>query len=64
VNTQAIAPDVKQVDCYPCHMLHYTWTNCRKHEESGTAMCQWSIEADTVWDAVKAAFANREREAA
>jgi ADP-heptose:LPS heptosyltransferase/predicted SAM-dependent methyltransferase len=56
VNTQAIAPDASVADCYPCHMLHYNWVNCRKHEESGTALCQWSIQVDTVWEAVKRAM--------
>jgi len=57
VNTQVMVPDAKAVDCYPCHTLHYTWAHCRKHEQSGTAMCQVSIEPDTVWAAVKRALA-------
>ncbi|MBA0088325.1 MAG: hypothetical protein HRJ53_25350, partial [Acidobacteria bacterium Pan2503] len=63
LNTQPIIPDATKVDCYPCHTLHYTWEHCRKHEESGTAMCQVSIEVDTVWEAMKRALGYREIEA-
>jgi ADP-heptose:LPS heptosyltransferase/predicted SAM-dependent methyltransferase len=35
--------------CYPCHMLHYNWDHCRKHEETATAMCQHEISPDKFW---------------
>ena len=35
-------------ECYPCHQLHYGWDYCKKHEESGTADCQWTIAPDQV----------------
>jgi hypothetical protein len=39
--------------CYPCHMLHYGWDHCRKHEETATAMCQHDISPDTVWKEIE-----------
>jgi len=39
--------------CYPCHMLHYGWEFCRKHEETATAMCQHDISPDTVWSEIE-----------
>jgi ADP-heptose:LPS heptosyltransferase/predicted SAM-dependent methyltransferase len=35
-----------------CHMLHYTWEHCTKHEESGTAQCQFDIKPQEIWEAV------------
>lgn len=39
--------------CYPCHMLHYGWDHCRKHEETATAMCQHDISPETVWSEIE-----------
>lgn len=35
-----------------CHIMHYTWEHCKKHEESGTAQCQADISPQEVWEAV------------
>jgi ADP-heptose:LPS heptosyltransferase/predicted SAM-dependent methyltransferase len=35
-----------------CHMMHYSWDTCTKHEESGTAQCQADIDPAEVWHAV------------
>ena len=40
------------VDCYPCHMMHYGMKYCREHKETGTAMCQMSIDPQRIVDAV------------
>lgn len=37
---------------FPCRMLHYTWEHCMKHEETGTAVCQQSISAETMFNAI------------
>ena len=36
-----------------CHMLHYGWDTCTKHEESGTAQCQVDITVEEVWSVVE-----------
>lgn len=48
-NTISLEP---KVDCFPCHRMHYDWSNCRKDESTGTAACQVSISVDQAWDAV------------
>jgi hypothetical protein len=53
----------QNVKCHPCRMMHYDWTHCWKHEETGTAMCQYDISADRMWDAVNVAL-NSQRKAA
>jgi len=53
-NTAALGPD--GVDCWPCHRMHYNWDHCRKHEETGTAMCQYNIGIEKAWQAVTRAF--------
>ena len=32
-----------------CHQMHYGFTHCTKHEESGTAQCQVDISVEEVW---------------
>lgn len=58
VNTTSLFTRV--TPCYPCHQLHYTFEHCQEHVESGTAMCQYSIEPDTVWAALLEAYERRE----
>jgi len=36
----------------PCRQLHQTWEYCNKHEPTGTALCQASISASMMWDAI------------
>jgi ADP-heptose:LPS heptosyltransferase/predicted SAM-dependent methyltransferase len=35
-----------------CHLMHYSWEFCTKHEESGTAQCQFDIKPVEVWTVV------------
>jgi len=51
-NTVAIHADSAVVDCYPCHILHYNWSKCRKDEATGTAACQVAIDPEDVWHAI------------
>lgn len=51
VNTVALEPP-PSVPCYPCHMLHYSFKDCRRDEVTGTAACQAAIPADVVWGAI------------
>lgn len=39
-------------DRQPCRQLHQTWEYCNKHEPTGTALCQASISASMMWDAI------------
>lgn len=53
--TNAIALEQpKGIGCnkQPCRQLHYTWDYCPKHEETGTAMCQFHIGPEMMWDAI------------
>lgn len=36
----------------PCRQLHYTWDYCPKHEETGTSLCQYNIDALQMWEAI------------
>lgn len=38
VNTCAIAPDPKEVPCYPCHRMHYDTSHCNI-DTDGAAIC-------------------------
>lgn len=46
---------------FPCRQLHYTWDYCMKDEETGTAVCQSSIDVEMMWDAVLYSVRERER---
>jgi ADP-heptose:LPS heptosyltransferase len=42
---------------HPCRQLHggsgaNPWDDCPKHEDTGTALCQFHITADMMWDAI------------
>lgn len=56
----------KGVGCnkHPCRQLHGgggtdPWMECPKHEESGTALCQWHIGPEVMWGAIKGVFDQR-----
>lgn len=53
VNTWSLHGDTP---CYPCHRMHNDFSGCMEHEESGTAMCQWTIPPGDVIAAVKHAY--------
>lgn len=47
--------------CYPCNMMHYGWTHCKRNEDkdqywNGTAQCQVDITPDHCWAAVTSAL--------
>jgi len=44
-----------------CHLLHYSWEHCTKHEESGTAQCQFDIKPEEVWEAMNTVLTNLNR---
>jgi ADP-heptose:LPS heptosyltransferase len=40
-------------DCYPCHLMHYGWDNCKKSEkEPGVSECAYNISPDKTWNAI------------
>jgi len=55
----------KGVGCpkQPCRQLHTTWDYCMKHE-SGTAVCQFEIGPELIWDAIVQVFGVPERKVA
>lgn len=58
VNTVAMEPANTQ--CFPCHILHYSFEHCNRDPATGTAQCQTDIGLDSVW----AAFGGLLRKAA
>ena len=54
INTKSLFS--KKTSCYPCHMLHFGFDHCKRHEESGTAQCQVDISIEEVWDVVESAL--------
>lgn len=40
----------------PCRQIHFGWEFCPKHEETGTALCQYHIDAEMMWDAIMQVF--------
>ena len=48
----------------PCRQLHYTWDHCMKHEETGTAVCQFEISPEMMWDAVQSVLGSEQRKVA
>jgi len=50
VNTTSLVP--RGTPCYPCHMMHYDWSSCRKGP-IGVALCQEQIGIEDMWQAVK-----------
>lgn len=49
-NTVALKPF--NVDCYPCHKLHYGWKTCNRDLVTGGAMCAANITPDRVYNAI------------
>lgn len=49
VNTTAVASDV---DCYPCHKMHYGFSSCNRHEETGGSICTALLDPRKVVDAI------------
>jgi len=41
------------VDCYPCHQMHYDFSTCQRDEFSGVAACQAGVTADMMWTAIE-----------
>lgn len=60
-NTIALSqPKGAGCDMQPCRILHQTWEFCKKHEETGTALCQHQITPDAMWNAITR-FVGKER---
>lgn len=36
----------------PCRILHQDWSLCNQHE-SGSALCQWSVDTEMMWGAIE-----------
>jgi hypothetical protein len=49
---------------FPCRQLHYTWDYCMQDKETGTAVCQSSIDVDMMWDAIVSVLGVQNRIAA
>lgn len=56
--TAAITPPA-EVDCYPCHRLHFNDRYCRRNLDSGAAECAHQIEPELVFDAFERALNGR-----
>lgn len=62
VNTISLWSD--DAPCYPCHQLHFDgWKYCNRHPE-GTAVCQYLLKPDRVYDAIMRSLKHQERLAA
>jgi len=64
-NTISLEP--QNVFCYPCRMMHNEsdgFKHCWEHKETGAAMCQATITADMMWEAIQKALDRPERVAA
>ena len=51
INTTAIEP--VDVDCYPCHQMHYGFKHCNRDLRTGGAMCAANITPDDVVNAIE-----------
>ena len=54
VNTTVIEP--QNVECYPCHRLHYNRDFCPEDAETGASVCAAAIKPETVFDAIMKVF--------
>lgn len=50
-NTTNLTP--VDVDCYPCHRMHYGWKYCRIDAKGEAAACQTNISADVKYAAIE-----------
>ena len=53
-NTTCLIPD--GCECYPCHMLHYSWKSCNRNDLSGVADCAQKVDPDKMWGAIRRYF--------
>lgn len=58
-STLVLAPEV---DCYPCHRMHYSRDYCPEDENTGASICAASIAPRPVFEAINSLL--KEREAA
>jgi len=47
VNTLAVAGDV---ECYPCHKMHFDGRYCNREKETGAALCSYNIDPSILVD--------------
>lgn len=59
LNTEVLTPPVDKVPCYPCHMMHFSFENCRRDERWGTALCAAEITEEMFMAAFDRSFAER-----
>jgi len=52
-NVKVLEP---KTECYPCHMMHYSFEHCKRNEETGCAQCQADITPVEVYEAIKKAL--------
>lgn len=53
-NTTALEPE--NLDCFPCHRMHYDREFCPQHEETGAALCAAMVEPKTVYETIVSAL--------
>ena len=51
-NTIVLECDQGRVPCSVCHMLHYSFDDCFRDEETGVAKCQADISPEQMWNAI------------
>jgi len=51
VKTTALEP--RGCDCWPCHQLNHSFTQCPRDEKTGVAVCQAKISPESMWAAIK-----------
>lgn len=49
VNTTVLEPVKAMAPCFPCHKLHYDWSNCHQDEETAAAKCAASIKPERIF---------------
>jgi ADP-heptose:LPS heptosyltransferase/predicted SAM-dependent methyltransferase len=78
INTTSLVPSTKDVPCFSCHMMHYSFQYCHRDldpncekcktvtcdEHTGAALCQSKITAAQMWEAVERVLNERERKSA
>lgn len=57
-NTHALIPESRAA-CYPCHKMHYDWSNCNKDEKTAAALCASAISPEIVFRAINDALTQR-----
>lgn len=51
-NTTVLQPTNTECPCFPCHVLHYDWSNCHQDEATKASLCASTIPPEKVFKAV------------